>query len=151
MYNFCEYIKNNNLNKIEEILYKISKENNCDVKFLKDNEEINEYDLMNKSCIIGNKEIYIGKYDNIDLLIASYFHELGHSLNDINYDEIFLIFHHELAAWNLGLNLGMKYGYYIKPTTYKYCIDRYLYSYLDREIRECRNFENTKSYEYFYN
>lgn len=150
MYNFYQYIKNNDVNKIKDILFEISEKYNIKLYFAKLNtvdENFNDI-RPNNSYSVGN-EIYIGQYTNLDLLIASFFHELGHCLSKIDYNEVSLKFHYELNAWNIGLNLGIKYGYYIKPTTYKYCMDNYLYSYIDYEVRESRGYKDSEYFKYY--
>jgi hypothetical protein len=97
---------------------------------------------LNRSFSAGRDQIVIGVYDDKDAEIASFFHELGHCIspNLREYDPKNLKFHYELDAWMVGLTEAYKWGYMIKPSTFKFmveCID----SYIGWEEREIRNYE----------
>jgi len=90
---------------------------------------------MNDSYCAGKDEIILGIYDDEDLEIASFFHELGHCITKKKWEEGILKFHMELDAWMVGLTEAYKYGYHIKSSTFEYmvkCIDSYI-GYEERE------------------
>lgn len=64
------------------------------------------------SYIIGNDEIILGIYEDVELLIASFFHELGHStitkaeINKLDFD----IYQIENLAWKKGRKLAKLYN-----------------------------------------
>ena len=60
----------------------------------------------NRSFIVGKDEIYLGIYRNKELLIASFFHELGH-IAGMTGD----VLNDEYQAWINGFNLAEKHGY----------------------------------------
>ena len=78
----------------------------------------------NRSFIAGRDEIYLGIYRDSELLIASFFHELGHVL-ETSGD----ILNEEHQAWINGFNLAEKYGYKLGLKSRKYankCLTTYL-------------------------
>ena len=73
---------------------------------------------INSSYIAGRDEIYLGIYENKELLIASFFHEIGHTLvNFINYKTVIDI---EREAWKQGFDVAKKYGYNFSKETYEW-------------------------------
>lgn len=76
--------------------------------------------FINKSYLYGNNEIVIGKYKNKEMKLASFFHEVGHTLVENSYMKAidyskYLI---ESAAWYLGIQMASEYGIsFSKPTT----------------------------------
>lgn len=81
-----------------------------------------EENYINKSYI-GNK-IELGIYDDEELMIASFFHELGHVIDKtewwIDADET-TTYKAEKMAWELGFELSKKYGYEFSEKTYQWC------------------------------
>jgi hypothetical protein len=149
IYDFYKYRNINDFDNIKKILLDISDKFKVVLIFL-DREEAYSKNLINSSASCGSY-VYVGVYDNLDLLIASFFHEMGHVLtNRTRYSDNSLKFHCELEAWNKGLSLGLQYGYYIRPDTYKYCMNKYLYTYINIEKREDKNFIYTDTYKYFF-
>ena len=69
-------------------------------------------DLINKSYIIGNNEIVLGIYDDPEKRIASFFHEIGHtlvsqqSIKRVKYDTLKI----EKLAWKKGYDIAKFYG-----------------------------------------
>ena len=70
---------------------------------------------INSSYVIGCTEIQIGIYDDNELLIASFFHELGHIVGSKNNR-----FNSEEKAWEIGFQLAKEYGYTFSDKTYKW-------------------------------
>jgi hypothetical protein len=86
--------------------------------------DIEKSDLKNNAQVIGDDEIILGIYDDKELRLAAFFHEIGHTLitekiNEmINYD-LQLI---EYEAWIEGLKEAKKYGYKFSNKTFKYIL-----------------------------
>ena len=99
-----------------------------------------EESYINTSFCSG-RDLYLGIYDNKDWETASFFHELGHIITTHRPDAYdCLIWHRELDAWMVGLQLAYEYGYYIKPSTfYDMVIENGLKTYDDWEEREVYN------------
>lgn len=82
-----------------------------------------EDNYINKSYV-GNK-IELGIYDNEELMIASFFHELGHVTDKtkwwINADKT-TKYKAERNAWKIGFDLAKQHGYTFSLSTYKWAI-----------------------------
>lgn len=97
---------------------------------------ITEEDLTNNAYIIGDEELILGIYDSPDVKVASFFHEIGHTLIKerfeklVKYDTMLI----EFQAWIEGLRLAKKYGYQFSNKTYKYILDS-LNSYYDDAVK----------------
>lgn len=90
---------------------------------------INPDDIyINRSYIIGD-EIYLGIYESDDLMIASFFHELGHMVDakEGGYNS-------EIKAWLVGFKVAEKYGYKFSDKVYIWAIEQ-LFTYADDEGR----------------
>ena len=74
---------------------------------------------INHSYICGNYRIEIGIYNDNELMIASFFHELGHIVNSKNNR-----FNSEESAWKIGFQLAKKHGYDFSNKTYKWTKDQ---------------------------
>jgi hypothetical protein len=99
---------------------------------------VDEEMYIDNTYSAGGDEIWIGIYDDKDKEIASFFHALGrcisHNFDNTDcYDQ--LVWHIELDAWMVGLQEAYKYGYLIKPSTFKYMVDT-LNTKVDYEERE---------------
>ncbi len=127
---------------IDEIDYqKIASNYGIRVYKIEPGEIVSEFDgkdvYINQAYCGGRDEIFIGIYEDKDAEIACFFHELGHCItpNLEKYDENTLKFHYELDAWMVGLTEAYKYGYLMKPETFKYMVQG-INSYIGYEERE---------------
>jgi hypothetical protein len=89
--------------------------------------EANGEDLyINSSFAAGKDEIFIGIYEDKDMEIASFFHELGHcmsnNLKQFKREELSK-WDIELDAWVVGLNEAYKHNYSMKPSTFIYMVE----------------------------
>jgi len=73
-------------------------------------------DFVNKSYLIGNKEIILGVYDNEEERTAAFFHELGHILSK----ECSNVIKREKEAWLKGERLANEYGINFTPKMNEY-------------------------------
>ena len=80
-----------------------------------------EDSYINKSYICGNDEIEIGIYENDELMIASFFHELGH----ITDQKVKGYYNSEEDAWKIGFKLAKEHGYSFCDDTYKWCEEQF--------------------------
>lgn len=142
---FCKLIEEKNVNELKFKMIEIGSEYDIVVVFNDSHE-----DYRNFSSI--DWVITIGYYTDIDLMVASFFHELGHHLSKygFDYENESLKFHQELDAWNVGLMIGQTKGYFIKPATYKLCMEKMLYSYIHYDIRESRRYFKSDASKYFH-
>ena len=85
---------------------------------------IEKEDLQNNAYVIGDEEIILGIYEDKDLRIAAFFHEIGHTLISdkflemINHDLMLV----EYQAWIEGLKVAKKYGHKFSNKTFKYIL-----------------------------
>jgi hypothetical protein len=81
-------------------------------------------DLKNNAYVIGNEDIILGLYDDRELKMAAFFHELGHTMINssfeklVNNDEMLI----EFEAWIVGLRIAKKYGYKFSDKTFQYIL-----------------------------
>jgi len=81
------------------------------------------------NCFIAGNEIFIGKYENDEYLLISFFHEHGHKLvsqsfiKSCNYNTLLI----EIEAWNMGIKAAMKLGYYFSD-------DAIVWAYKERAL-----------------
>ena len=74
---------------------------------------------INRGCSSG-RDIFLGKFDDADIKLVAFFHELGHSLSYTvtKQDTCMSTISAEGLAWELGFGLardfGFKYNYYSK-------------------------------------
>lgn len=111
----------NNKNKILNDLIHISKK--YGIKKFHKIEKGDQYcewngddSYINKSYICGSDEIEIGIYEDEELMIASFFHEIGHITETKNNE-----YNSEEKAWKIGFKLAKKHGYTFSDNTYKWC------------------------------
>ena len=83
---------------------------------------------INSSHLAGD-EIYLGIYDDEELLISSFFHELGHIVESKNNQ-----FNSETQAWLIGFKLAKQYGYKFSEKAYIWAIEQ-LSTYDNDEMR----------------
>lgn len=79
---------------------------------------------LKENAIIEHDEIILGIYDDNELRIAAFFHEIGHTLITERYEKLvnndqMLI---EYQAWIEGLKIAKKYGYMFSDKTFKYIL-----------------------------
>jgi hypothetical protein len=141
---FCELIAAENVDELKFKMIEIGAHYNIIVTFEDFRDEYYNWSTYSNIIVVGH-------YDNLDMMIASFFHELGHHTSKFDkngYKK--LKFHQELDAWNAGLIIGHANGYYIKPDTYRKCMDKMLYSYIPYDIREYSGFYQSPAANYFY-
>lgn len=80
-------------------------------------------------------EIFVNNYSDLDCLVCSFFHELGHTLNKHRYDKTLLQVQIEIWAWQTGFDLMNKYGFNINSKQTTYMLER-LNNYSSYEFRE---------------
>ena len=85
----------------------------------------------NQSCCAGNDRIFLGVYDDEDLKVASFFHELGHCLDqepDPEFPDCLpfaLKSDRELRAWKVGFKIAEEqYGVRFSSATLGWCLDQ---------------------------
>ena len=89
-------------------------------------------------------EIWLGFYDDEELKIISFFHELGHVTDDTNWgDKIPLKYTSEKSAWDKGYEIAKEFGVKFSRKS-KGWATRQLNSYKGWEEREIRDWENVK-------
>lgn len=76
-----------------------------------------ESNYVNRSVIIGNDTIQIGIYDDIEHMIISFFHEIGHIYNIKNN-----MINSEPVAWIYALYLANENNFRFKQSTYEWVI-----------------------------
>lgn len=64
--------------------------------------------FKNACCIIANQEIIIGIYEDKELELISFFHEIGHTL--VPQPRRITKYQQEKEAWMLGINLAKRYN-----------------------------------------
>ena len=85
---------------------------------------IDESDLKNNAYIIGDDEIILGIFENYELKLACFFHEIGHTMitegfERMTNDDQMLS---EYQAWIEGLKIARKYNYHFSKKVFKYII-----------------------------
>ena len=109
--------------------YKVRKEENCDPE-----------DVIN-NCFVAGNEIFIGKYENEEYLLISFFHEHGHRLvsqdfiKKVDYNTLII----EIEAWNLGIKSAMELGYIFSDDAIAWAYREKALSYAGHDERECSN------------
>ena len=86
--------------------------------------------FVNKSYLCGNNDIVLGIYKNKEMRLASFFHEIGHTLVENTYMETigydtYLI---ESAAWYIGMKMASEYNVSFSKQTVKW-ITKNIFSY----------------------
>lgn len=84
---------------------------------------------LNSSYLIGGDEVHVGIYDDEELLIASFFHELGHIVENKNNK-----YNSETVAWLNGFKLAKQHGYTFTEKVYLWAIEQ-LSTYDNEENR----------------
>jgi len=92
-----------------------------------------EDSYLNHSYLIGNYRIELGIYEDKELKIASFFHEIGHL--HISGELINEPYEIEKRAWETGFEIAKINGYKFKPATHKWAKEQML-SYKSREIKK---------------
>lgn len=100
----------------------------------------------------GDKEIFMGMFDDADILTIAFFHELAHCLshNVLSHRKYCSsILADEGFAWEYGFELASQYGctWDIKHKVYKYA-EKNLLSYVNKEtIRTCINCKRAEKFD----
>lgn len=161
------YIGNSTKNEIE-----YAKSLNKDIQYLEDPIFIERYTLINNVAKIHgiklhleceeepknhassdcDKEIFMGIFDDADILTIAFFHELAHCLSQA------VLVHRKYCssrladegfAWEYGFELAARHGYTwdIKHKVYKYA-EKNLLSYVTNEtMRTCINCKRSKKFD----
>jgi len=74
---------------------------------------------INKSYLIGGNELHLGIYSDDQLMIASFFHELGHIVDSKN-NKV----NSELTAWIIGFQLAKSYGFNFNADVYLWALEQ---------------------------
>jgi hypothetical protein len=87
--------------------------------------DIDKKNLKNNAYVIDNEDIILGIFDDKDLKIASFFHEMGHTLIKESFEKLvnennMLI---ESQAWIEGLRIAKKYGVKFSDKMFNYIMD----------------------------
>jgi hypothetical protein len=104
--------------------------------------DIDKETLKNNAYIIGDQDIILGIYDNKEVRLAAFFHEIGHTLVSegyeklVNYDQVLV----EYQAWIEGLKIAKKYGYTFSSKTFHYILKS-----LNSFYRDALNAYNTQN------
>ena len=81
-------------------------------------------DLKNNAYVIGDEDIILGLYDDQEVKMAAFFHEVGHTIVKptfeklVNNDEMLI----EFQAWIEGLKVAKKYGYKFSDKAFEYIL-----------------------------
>jgi hypothetical protein len=78
-----------------------------------------EETFKNKSYIVGKDEIIMGLYDDPNLFVASFFHEIGHAFIDKVFTNRVEL---ERMAWVTGFQIAEKHGYKFPDYVYDWTI-----------------------------
>ena len=79
---------------------------------------------INSSYIIGKNEIVLGIYCDVEYMVASLFHELGHATTKCDWSvgaNEYTQYECESDAWELGFGLAEEYGYVFSENTIVWC------------------------------
>lgn len=97
---------------------------------------IKETELINNAMILYNDTILLGIYDNKNLRLGAFFHELGHTQINKGFleliDNIFILI--EYQAWIEGLKIAKKYGYKFNTEIYDYILNS-IHSYYGCNVK----------------
>ena len=80
-------------------------------------------------------ELWLGFYDDEELRLISFFHEMGHMLDDTLYKEGMTVYDFEKTAWEKGYELAKEYGIKFSRKS-KGWATKQLNTYKDFEKRE---------------
>ena len=101
-----------------------------------------QYDLSHvNSSYIAGRDVYIGKYDNLESELISIFHEYGHTkitqdlIKFLNYNTLLI----ELECWNIGLKKAESLGFHFSDQAIKWGYEQAL-SYVGWDERECNSY-----------
>lgn len=134
-------------NKIRDIISTIGCELKIKVTFAED-DVIKYKDFLQyeeDSYTIGNNEIVVGRYNNCENLLISFFHEVGHCLlgsescRDFAYNTLLI----ELECWNIGLKEAMKRGINFSDNAIQFGYNKAL-SYVGHDERENCQWKETQ-------
>jgi len=126
----------------DEIFRTIAADTNWKVCFVDTQEDADAATGMPLAEYIDNSyigyEIIIGKYDNLEYRFASFFHELGHTINHKDGYEIgFSKYEVEKRCWICGFKMMEFYGYRksdLSKDTLRWCATKN-FSYFFSELK----------------
>jgi len=111
-------------------------------------ENINE----DNRCYVAGSTIFIGKYKDSELLLISFFHEIGHRLiknqfiKKWEYNTLLI----EIECWRLGIDEARKNGILFTDNAINWGYKTAL-SYTGHDARECLNWKNKYGKKLFIN
>lgn len=79
-------------------------------------QEMNDETYHNSSYCAGSvrskcdADLWLGFYDDDELRLISFFHEMGHMLDDTLYEDGMTVYDFEKIAWEKGYILAKEYG-----------------------------------------
>lgn len=85
---------------------------------------VKDYEVYNKSYIVGDDKIYVGKFDDEDLIICSIFHEVGHMLItdkkilELEFNRVDI----EKECWKIGIKEANKNGINFSFKEYRFMV-----------------------------
>jgi hypothetical protein len=104
--------------------------------------------ITNSSSSAGRDEIFLGIYEDKELRLISFFHELGHTmLGDegvYEYNKYEIKFHAEIECWRIGLKYAQDLGIYFSSGALKWAYEQAL-SYIGYEEREYVTYDRNHS------
>ena len=105
---------------------------------------LHEGDEKNHSYIAG-KDVYLGKYEDEELMVISFFHEVGHTLVEWEYKERmrFSTLMIELKAWDLGIQYALDKGLLFSDNALKWGYEEAM-GYVGHDERECTGWRFNK-------
>ena len=115
---------------------KVTHINKNNVKRVTEKFDIDKSTIKNNCFIFENEHIIIGLYDDYELKMATFFHEIGHTLISenfeklVNYDNLLI----EYEAWIKGLKEAKKHNIYFTGKTFKYIL-KSLDTYYEDAVR----------------
>lgn len=111
--------------------------------------KMNINDCYDNSFICGDDEIYIGIYENPELELISFFHEIGHTLIDQDfmkkweYNTLVI----ELECWSRGIEFARSHGVLFSDEAIEWGYKKGL-SYVGHDERENSSYDKKKLWKY---
>ena len=86
----------------------------------------------NEGASAGSDEIMLGEFDETTILVAAFFHELGHCLAKNQHN---IRIENEIRCWKIGFEAMVANGFEIKNSQIMFCLEC-LAGYAEYEYRE---------------
>jgi len=122
---------------LKEVLDQVCKKYNLIVRQLSQEDE-----SVNNHSYIADNEIILGDYEDDELKLISFFHELGHHLipfslkKELDFNTLLI----ELECWRLGVLEAHKFGVLFSDKAIEWGYNQ-AFSYVGHDERECVNWE----------